>query len=149
MIPATWVISVPFHRLRRNQYELPVLSSFRVDAAIHVLYFRRIPICVVAAASARGDPACAMLNKTFRGWPDPAVDGDARRGFLHLLELGVMSPIGNKVSSIAGVCKGCSICSLLFTESGTGEKCGQGIFRVSLSRLERSAAMCGHFLDEP
>jgi len=53
VIPAIWVISVPFHFLRRNQYERPVLSSFRVDAAIYVHYFRRITICVVAAASAR------------------------------------------------------------------------------------------------
>ena len=50
MIPAIGIVSISFNLLRRNEYELPILPSFRVDVAIHVFYFRRVTICVVAAA---------------------------------------------------------------------------------------------------
>ena len=46
-----------------------------------------------------------MLNRTFRAGADPVEDGGAARPErVHLLALGLASPIGNKDSSIKGVC---------------------------------------------
>ena len=51
MVSAIRIVSIFLHLLRRDEYVLPVLSSFRVDAAVNVFYFRRVAVRVVAATS--------------------------------------------------------------------------------------------------
>jgi hypothetical protein len=59
-----------------------------------------------------------MLNKTFRAGADPVEDGgEAQPGLAQLLVLGLASPIGNKDSSIRGVCTESSLRSLLASKS--------------------------------
>ena len=69
--------------------------------------------------------------------------GEAQRGLVHLLALGLASPIGNKDSSIRGVCIEGSMRSLLVPKSRMVRN-----FRVSLAatvvrRLEVGVTICG------
>ena len=45
------IVFIFLHLLRRNEYVLPALSPFCVNAAVNEFYFRQVAVRVVAAAS--------------------------------------------------------------------------------------------------
>jgi hypothetical protein len=67
-------------------------------------------------------------------------DGGAQRGPVHLLAPGLLPPIGNKDSSIGGVCIERSTCSLLVPKSCTA---GASRCYLPVTRPEGSVTICG------